>query len=168
MTVKQSEQYQLVIRSLSDRIVEAQAPIRILDAIKWDDSLREEFFRKRCKSIPDVGPDYYAKRPLGFDPAERRQVLQQNGRRYVFGGIKTQLLDFQFSHIMKWFKAGDHVKIVGGRYSGETGTVVHVEKAGRKYVSVIMTDNGCKEIKVFVSHLRETTEVSLGMDSLCG
>ena len=51
MTVKQSEQYQLVIRSLSDRIVEAQAPIRILDAIKWDDSLREEFFRKRCKSI---------------------------------------------------------------------------------------------------------------------
>ncbi|MBL4611375.1 flavohemoglobin expression-modulating QEGLA motif protein [Halopseudomonas sp.] len=76
MTVKQSEQYQLVIRSLSDRIVEAQAPIRILDAIKWDDSLREEFFRKRCKSIPDVGPDYYAKRPLGFDPAERRQVLQ--------------------------------------------------------------------------------------------
>jgi len=76
MTVKQSEQYQLVIRSLSDRIVEAQAPIRILDAIKWDDSLREEFFRKRCKSIPDVGPDYNAKRPLGFDPAERRQVLQ--------------------------------------------------------------------------------------------
>lgn len=76
MTVKQSEQYQLVIRSLSDRIVEAQAPIRILDAIKWDDSLREEFFRKRCKSIPDVGPGYYAKRPLGFDPAERRQVLQ--------------------------------------------------------------------------------------------
>ncbi|PKM31239.1 MAG: flavohemoglobin expression-modulating QEGLA motif protein [Gammaproteobacteria bacterium HGW-Gammaproteobacteria-11] len=77
MTVKQSEQYQLVIRSLSDRIVEAQSPIRILDAIKWDDNLREEFFRKRCKSLPDTGPDYYAQRPLGFDPAERRQVFQE-------------------------------------------------------------------------------------------
>ena len=77
MTVKQSEQYQLVIRSLSDRIVEAQSPIRILDAIKWDDSLREEFFRKRCKSLPDVGPDYYAQRPLGFDPGVMRQVFQE-------------------------------------------------------------------------------------------
>ncbi len=76
MAVKQSEQYQLVIRSLSDRLVEAQAPIRILDAIKWDDSLRETFFRQRCKVLPDVGPDYYAKRPLGFDPGERRQVFQ--------------------------------------------------------------------------------------------
>ena len=76
MAVKQSEQYQLVIRSLSDRLVEAQAPIRILDAIKWDDNVREQFFRKRCKSLPDVNPDYYATRPLGFDPTERREVLQ--------------------------------------------------------------------------------------------
>ncbi|HDZ56095.1 MAG TPA: flavohemoglobin expression-modulating QEGLA motif protein [Pseudomonas xinjiangensis] len=76
MTVKQSEQYQLVIRSLSDRIVEAQAPIRILDAIKWDDGLREAFFRSNCQSLPQVGPDYYAQRPLGFDPGERRQVFQ--------------------------------------------------------------------------------------------
>ena len=76
MAIKQSEQYQLVIRSLSDRLVEAQAPIRILDAIKWDDSLRDEFFRKGCKSIPDVGPEYYSKRPLNFDPAERLQLFQ--------------------------------------------------------------------------------------------
>ena len=76
MAVKQSEQYQLVIRSLSDRLVEAQAPIRILDAIKWDDSIREEFFRKRCKALPEVGPDYYATRALGFDPTERRELLQ--------------------------------------------------------------------------------------------
>ncbi|WP_150302740.1 flavohemoglobin expression-modulating QEGLA motif protein [Pseudomonas saliphila] len=76
MAIKQSEQYQLVIRSLSDRLVEAQAPIRILDAIKWDDSLRDEFFRKGCNTIPDVGPDYYAGRPMNFDPAERLQLFQ--------------------------------------------------------------------------------------------
>jgi uncharacterized protein (TIGR02421 family) len=76
MAVKQSEQYQLVIRSLSDRLVDAQAPIRVLDAIKWDDSVREEFFRKRCKSLPPVDVEYYNKRPLGFDPAERLQLFQ--------------------------------------------------------------------------------------------
>lgn len=76
MAVKQSEQYQLVIRSLSDRLVDAQAPIRVLDAIKWDDSVREEFFRKRCKSLPAVDVDYYRQRPLGFDPAERLQLFQ--------------------------------------------------------------------------------------------
>ncbi|MFZ2288186.1 MAG: flavohemoglobin expression-modulating QEGLA motif protein [Halopseudomonas yangmingensis] len=76
MAVKQSEQYQLVIRSLSDRLVEAQAPIRVLDAIKWDDGLREAFFRNQCQSLPAVDADYYASRPLGFDPAERLQLFQ--------------------------------------------------------------------------------------------
>ena len=32
-----ADDYQQTIRSLSDRIVEAQTPIRVLDAIKWDD-----------------------------------------------------------------------------------------------------------------------------------
>lgn len=76
MAVKQSEQYQLVIRSLSDRIVEAQAPIRVLDAIKWDDGIRDRFFRDGCRKLPEVGPDYYKRRPLSFDPAERLQVFQ--------------------------------------------------------------------------------------------
>src|SRR5690606_15786413 len=70
MAVKQSEQYQLVIRSLSDRLVEAQAPIRVLDAIKWDDAVREQFLRDGCSKLPDVGVEYYRGRPLAFDPAE--------------------------------------------------------------------------------------------------
>ena len=76
MAVKQSEQYQMVIRSLSDRLVEAQTPIRVLDAIKWDDSIRDQFFRDGCKKLPDVGPEYYRSRPLAFDPAERLQAFQ--------------------------------------------------------------------------------------------
>lgn len=76
MAVKQSEQYQLVIRSLSDRLVEAQAPIRVLDAIKWDDSVRDQFFRDGCSKLPEVGSDYYRGRPLAFDPAERLQTFQ--------------------------------------------------------------------------------------------
>ena len=76
MAVKQSEQYQLVIRSLSDRLVEAQAPIRVLDAIKWDDGIRDRFFRDGCRKLPEVDADYYKRRPLSFDPAERLQLFQ--------------------------------------------------------------------------------------------
>ena len=37
------DDYQLCIRALSDRIVEAQTPIRVLDAVKWDDGIRDGF-----------------------------------------------------------------------------------------------------------------------------
>ena len=38
------DDYQRTIRTLSDRIVLAQTPIRVLDAVKWDDSIRQGFF----------------------------------------------------------------------------------------------------------------------------
>jgi len=33
------DEYQQTIRALSDRIVAAQTPIRVLDAVKWDDNI---------------------------------------------------------------------------------------------------------------------------------
>src|SRR5215472_127035 len=41
---QQLSPYQQLIRSLSDRLVDAQRPIRILDAIKWDDPIERAFF----------------------------------------------------------------------------------------------------------------------------
>ena len=38
------DEYQLTVRGLSDRIVEAQTPVRVLDAVKWDDNVRQGFF----------------------------------------------------------------------------------------------------------------------------
>lgn len=65
--------YHRTIRELSDRIVEAQQPIRVLDAIKWDNGIRDAFFAAGCKSLPAVDKSYYASRPLGYDPDEKRQ-----------------------------------------------------------------------------------------------
>jgi uncharacterized protein (TIGR02421 family) len=62
-----------VIRELSDRLVEAQRPIRILDAVKWDDSIRAAFFEDRCLEQPRVDRTYYESRPLGFHPPEKRR-----------------------------------------------------------------------------------------------
>lgn len=52
-------EYQQNIKSLSDDIVRAQAPIRILDAVKWSPAIKEEFFAGKCKSQPKVTKEYY-------------------------------------------------------------------------------------------------------------
>ncbi|MCH8553084.1 MAG: flavohemoglobin expression-modulating QEGLA motif protein [Natronospirillum sp.] len=70
-------------RELSDRLVALQAPIRILDAVNWDRSVREEFLRHKGKRAPAVDREYYAGRPLGFEPAELRQAFSDLQRDAV-------------------------------------------------------------------------------------
>jgi len=60
---------------LSDRIVAAQKGIRILDAIKWDDSIRADFFAHGCNRQPAVDLSYYESIPLDFDPAATCQTF---------------------------------------------------------------------------------------------
>ncbi len=69
--------YLTEVKALSDRIVKAQQPIRILDAIKWDDHIKQAFFDSHCLKSPIVTPDYYQKRPLGFDPNDKKQEFYQ-------------------------------------------------------------------------------------------
>ncbi|MBS0357750.1 MAG: flavohemoglobin expression-modulating QEGLA motif protein [Proteobacteria bacterium] len=60
-----------ITKELSNRIVNAQKPIRILDAIKWDDSIKRDFFSKNCQEPPSVSLEYYKKYPLIFNPEEK-------------------------------------------------------------------------------------------------
>lgn len=69
--------YESLIRNLSDRIVEAQRPIRVLDAIKWDDDIERKFFADGCRTLPPVTRDYYLSRPLPFNPEEKLHELHQ-------------------------------------------------------------------------------------------
>jgi hypothetical protein len=74
--VDHHDHYRQMIQALSDRLVEAQRPIRILDAIKWDPGIQAEFFERGCKEQPAVDRAYYVDRPLGFDPEEQRHQFQ--------------------------------------------------------------------------------------------
>ncbi len=67
--------YKEKIRRLSQRIVDAQKPIRILDAIKWDPSIEQDLRKSHFKHMPKVGPEYYAKIDLGFDPQKKLDEL---------------------------------------------------------------------------------------------
>jgi uncharacterized protein (TIGR02421 family) len=93
--------YESLIRSLSDRLVEAQRPIRILDAIKWDDAIERAFFAGGCRDLPPVTRDFYSSRPLPFDPDQKRleflaierDIRQRLGKYNAAGQIMTRMCE---------------------------------------------------------------------------
>src|SRR5437899_6160019 len=88
-TTRQLTAYESMVRTLSDRLVEAQRPIRILDAIKWDDDIERTFFDQGCRELPPVTRDYYLNRPLPFDPEQKLHELHLIER-----DIRRQLGEF--------------------------------------------------------------------------
>src|SRR5947207_1140743 len=60
--------YQATIRELSDRLVQATRSIRVLDAVRWDGAVEDSFFSVGARSLPRVTRNYYADRPLAYDP----------------------------------------------------------------------------------------------------
>lgn len=68
--------YRLRLRELSDRIVQAQEAIKILDSIKWGPEIQVEFFKEKCKQLPKVTADYYQKNNLAFDIHKKREEFQ--------------------------------------------------------------------------------------------
>ncbi len=68
--------YKEKLRSLSERIVDAQKPIRILDAVKWGSSFDEQFKKGKYKDIPSLGADYYQTVDMGFDPDAKIQEFE--------------------------------------------------------------------------------------------
>ena len=73
---KSQDDYHGIIRALSGRIVEAQTPIRVLDAIKWDDSIRQGFLKAKGREMPAVDRAYYDSRPLAFDSTAKKLEFQ--------------------------------------------------------------------------------------------
>src|SRR6476620_1176886 len=70
--------YQQVIFEISERIVAAQKPIRILDSIKWDGEVQANFFKSKFKELPQIDAEYYQrKNPLSFDPFKKMQEFHE-------------------------------------------------------------------------------------------
>lgn len=86
-----------VIQELSKRLVEAQRSIRILDLIKWDDTVRQEFFRHKCQQLPDIDAAYYQNKPLPFDVHEKLEEF-----RIIVRDTQNQL--GQFSPVTRLIK----------------------------------------------------------------
>ncbi|HEY5889324.1 MAG TPA: flavohemoglobin expression-modulating QEGLA motif protein [Acidimicrobiia bacterium] len=69
--------YREAVRTLSDRIVEAQKPIKVLSAINWDDEIKAKFFAADFKEQPEIDKAYYDGRKIKMDADATRSELRQ-------------------------------------------------------------------------------------------
>ena len=101
--------YQSVIHELSERIVSAQKPIRVLDALKWDAEVQANFFKHKFKKLPQVDTEYYLnKNPLQFDPLKKieefheieRSIRRKLGQYSGVGSI-MQRMCHEYSRVVE-------------------------------------------------------------------
>ncbi|XP_054161598.1 transcription elongation factor SPT5-like [Oppia nitens] len=74
----------------------------------------------------------------------------------------TDPLDFQAHELRKYFKMGDHVKVINGRYEGDTGLIVRVEDNQ----VVLFSDLTMHELKVLPKDLQLCADMATGVDSM--
>lgn len=87
------------IKKLSQRIVDTQQSIRILDLIKWDEGIKEDFFKHKGKKLPAVNEEYYKNKPLPFDANEKieefRAILRDTQNQFGQYSSITRLIKRQ-------------------------------------------------------------------------
>jgi uncharacterized protein (TIGR02421 family) len=76
--------YKELVAQIAQRIVDAQRPLRVLQAIRWDNSVEEQFYRARCRELPKVDASTYAACDLGFDPRAKEDEFEQIVREIDF------------------------------------------------------------------------------------
>jgi uncharacterized protein (TIGR02421 family) len=72
--------YKETVGQLAGRIVEAQRPIRVLQALRWEDSVEEQFLKARQRELPRVDASTYDKMDLGFDPRAKVEEFETLAR----------------------------------------------------------------------------------------
>ena len=71
-------------------------------------------------------------------------------------------IEFLANELKKYFKLGEHVKVIGGRNEGETGLIIKVEDN----TAVILSDLTMEEISVFQRFLQLCQATATGIDSM--
>lgn len=59
----------------SARLAALVRPVRILEAIRWTSEIEARFFAHHARELPAIDGDYYARRPLPFDPTTVQEGL---------------------------------------------------------------------------------------------
>jgi len=93
------DNYKKTLRELSDALVTIQKPIRLLDAIKWDATIQESFFKHKFKKLPPVSIEYYQNIKLSFNPEEKmneffeleHQIRHKLGQYNAVGDILQRM-----------------------------------------------------------------------------
>ncbi|WP_437980616.1 flavohemoglobin expression-modulating QEGLA motif protein [Sorangium sp. So ce117] len=65
--------YKEILATLAQRVLDAQRPIRILQALRWEADVEEQFVRSKQRELPQVA---YSD-DLGFDPEAKQRELEE-------------------------------------------------------------------------------------------
>lgn len=71
-------------------------------------------------------------------------------------------LDFQAHELKKFFRLGDHVRVLAGRYEGDTGLIVRVEENR----AVVFSDLTMHVLEVLPRDLQLCSDMATGVDSM--
>jgi uncharacterized protein (TIGR02421 family) len=100
------------INRISQRIVDTQQNIRILDLIKWDESIREDFFKNKAQRLPEVTQEYYNRIPLPFKTAEKieefRTILRDSQNQFGQYSPISRLVRRQCEEYIRAVQMLDH------------------------------------------------------------
>lgn len=104
--------YQKLVYELSEQLVLAQKPIRILNAIKWGPEIQNEFFKNNAQELPKVDQEYYSNSQLGFDINEKqheffdleRLIQKKLGQFSVAGKLMIKLCQ-EYRSVISMLKA---------------------------------------------------------------
>jgi transcription elongation factor SPT5 len=93
------------------------------------------------------------------------KVISVDGSRVTMLPNHAELkdpLEFPASELVKCFHEGDHVKVIDGRYEGDTGTIVRTDEKN----AILLSDLSMDEIKVLIRDLQLCPDRATGVDSL--
>lgn len=94
--LKELKKEHKIIRKLSDSIIKAQRPIRILEAIAWDDKIKRAFFKSKFTKLPKVNAAYYKKKKAKYSydkKIEEFELIEQSIRKKLgqFSGASKMM-----------------------------------------------------------------------------
>lgn len=80
--------YKEKLKQFSERLLEAQKQIRMLEAVRWEPKVLDDVRKSGFKELPKVDADSYAAIPLGYDPEKRIEEFQSIAKDLTeeFGG----------------------------------------------------------------------------------
>lgn len=169
-------EYEQTIHELSERIVAAQKPIRILDALKWDPSVQEYFFRHQCKKLPSINSDYYQqKNPLSFDPEKKIEEFHEIDRairrklgQYSGVGSIMQRMCYEYCRVVEMLTSRGTPKFteVSQELYGSADDAFHVGAPNLKDMAALVTEtlaNIKDQIKTKADQERYTSEQAVEM-----
>lgn len=129
------------------------------------------------QALDDIELQLGSEKEMKLSPGDKIEVcegelINLHGKVLTIDGTRVTILpnhpelkdplEFLAHELMKRFDEGDHVKVIDGRYEGDTGTIVRTDERS----AILLSDLSMDEIKVLVRDLQLCPDRATGVDSL--